>query len=89
MPHAEEALGRLTAAGNDTEALAEAIEYASFLDATPGDDRQKLRGAVTCLTIPSNIRFSVPWNRKINHHDLSHAVCIAENLISLQPPGQS
>jgi hypothetical protein len=41
---ASAALAALHAAGDDLEALAEAIERASFLDATPGDDRQKLRG---------------------------------------------
>lgn len=44
MPHADSALAGIAAAGNDPEALAEAIEQASFLDATPGEDRQKLRG---------------------------------------------
>lgn len=44
MPHADAALANLVAAGNDTEALAEAIKEASFLDSTPGEDRQKLRG---------------------------------------------
>ncbi len=34
----------LHAAGDDREALAEAIAAAAFLDATPGDHRQKLRG---------------------------------------------
>ena len=43
MPDAGSAVYALTAAGNDTEALAEAIEAASFLDETPGEDRQKLR----------------------------------------------
>lgn len=33
------------AAAKDVEALTEAIAGASFLDGTPGDDRQKLRGA--------------------------------------------
>jgi hypothetical protein len=50
MPHGESALANIVAAGNDPEALAEAIEQASFLDATPGDDRQKLRGKVTCMS---------------------------------------
>ncbi|KAK9903386.1 hypothetical protein WJX75_004576 [Coccomyxa subellipsoidea] len=49
MPHGESALANIVAAGNDPEALAEAIEQASFLDATPGDDRQKLRAARTRL----------------------------------------
>ena len=47
MPHADAALANLAAAGNDTEALAEAIEQASFLDAKPGEDRQKFRGRQT------------------------------------------
>ncbi|GLC39327.1 hypothetical protein PLESTB_000897000 [Pleodorina starrii] len=39
------AVALLHAAGDDREALAEAIAEASFLDATPGDHRQKLRAA--------------------------------------------
>lgn len=42
---AASALAALASAGNDLQALAEAIAEASFLDATPGNDRQKLRGA--------------------------------------------
>lgn len=38
------AVAALHAAGDDTEALAEAIQAAAFLDSTPGDARQKLRG---------------------------------------------
>ena len=34
----------LAAAGNDVEALEQAIKAASHLDEKPGDDRQKLRG---------------------------------------------
>lgn len=33
----------------DIEALTAAVEAASFLDATPGEDRQKLRGALNTL----------------------------------------
>ena len=33
------------AAAKDIEALEGAIAQAAFLDSTPGDDRQKLRGA--------------------------------------------
>lgn len=33
-------------AAKDIEALVAAIEQASFLDATPGDNRQKLRGMI-------------------------------------------
>eukprot|EP00879_Flechtneria_rotunda_P005328 GHRR01005615.1.p1 GENE.GHRR01005615.1~~GHRR01005615.1.p1 ORF type:complete len:196 (+),score=69.96 GHRR01005615.1:221-808(+) len=39
----------LAAAGDDLEALAEAIIKASFLDKVPGEDRQKLRAARTKL----------------------------------------
>jgi hypothetical protein len=35
----------LHAAGDDVEALVEAIHEATFLDETPGEARQKLRGA--------------------------------------------
>ncbi len=38
------AVSALHAAGDDIEALVEAIEQASFLDDIPGEDRQKLRG---------------------------------------------
>jgi hypothetical protein len=38
------ALAALHAAGDDLEALTEAVEGATFLDALPGEDRQKLRG---------------------------------------------
>ncbi len=38
------ALAGIDAAGKETEALAEAIEKAAFLEETPGEDRQKLRG---------------------------------------------
>ena len=38
------ALAGIEAAGNDTETLAEAIENAAFLEDTPGEPRQTLRG---------------------------------------------
>lgn len=38
------AVAALHAAGNDMEALTEAIEQAAFLGDIPGEDRQKLRG---------------------------------------------
>ncbi len=38
------AVAALHAAGDDVEALTEAITAAGWLDAHPGDDRQKLRG---------------------------------------------
>jgi hypothetical protein len=38
------AVARLHAAGDDEEALVEAIATAAFLDSAPGDARQKLRG---------------------------------------------
>jgi len=41
----EGAVARLHAAGEDVEALQEALVEAAFLDAMPGDHRQKLRGA--------------------------------------------
>ena len=41
---AQAALAGIAAAGNDTETLAEAIEKAAFLEESPGEDRQKLRG---------------------------------------------
>ena len=41
---AQAAVAAIAAAGNDTEALAEAIEKAAFLDETPGENRQTLRG---------------------------------------------
>jgi hypothetical protein len=44
-PGAQQAVAALHAAGDDLEALREAIAAAAFLDATPGDARQKLRGA--------------------------------------------
>ncbi len=37
-------MAALAAAGNDIEALEQAIKAASHLDEKPGDDRQKLRG---------------------------------------------
>jgi hypothetical protein len=47
MPDARSAIADLIAAGNDTDALAEAIANAGFLDDVPGDERQKLRGWCT------------------------------------------
>lgn len=44
---AQAALEAIIAASNDTEALAAAIREAAFLDATPGEARQKLRGAAS------------------------------------------
>jgi hypothetical protein len=38
------ALAALTASGSDPETLASAIQGSAFLDATPGDARQQLRG---------------------------------------------
>ena len=38
------AIAAFAAAGNDIDALEKAIEEASYLDATPGEERQKLRG---------------------------------------------
>lgn len=44
MPDARSAIADLISAGNDLDALAEAIQNAGFLDEIPGEDRQKLRG---------------------------------------------
>ena len=41
------AIAAFAAAGNDIDALEKAIEEASYLDASPGEDRQKLRGEPT------------------------------------------
>lgn len=43
-----EAVAALAAAGNDAEALEQAIKAAAHLDEKPGDDRQKLRGVLMC-----------------------------------------
>ena len=56
------AVAAIAAAGNDTEALAEAIEKAAFLDDTPGEDRQTLRGeaslhSVNRLTLEPSMPF--------------------------------
>lgn len=40
------AVALLHAAGDDVEALTEAIAEAAFLDSFPGDYRQKLRGKI-------------------------------------------
>lgn len=40
------------AAANDVDTLEKALQDASFIDATPGDDRQKYRGA---LGVPARI----------------------------------
>lgn len=42
---ANSAVALLKAAGDEINALSEAIINSSFLDNTPGEDRQKLRGA--------------------------------------------
>ena len=51
MPDTVVAVNALVAAtkGTDTEALAAAIESGAFLEETPGDDRQKLRGSPSCV----------------------------------------
>ena len=48
LPDPEHAVAQLHAAGDDIEALTEAIQAATFLKDTPGDARQKLRGARCC-----------------------------------------
>ena len=42
---ADAAVAALVAAGSDRAALATAIAAAAFLDAAPGEPRQKVRGA--------------------------------------------
>ncbi len=47
------AIAAFAAAGNDIDAMEKAIGEASYLDATPGEDRQKLRGSprlLRCIT---------------------------------------
>lgn len=46
----------LAAAGDDTAALCDAIEHAAFLDAVPGENRQKLRGAWHAETLAQFVR---------------------------------
>ncbi len=48
---AQAALAGIEAAGNDTESLAEAIDRAAFLEDTPGEPRQKLRGKANMYTV--------------------------------------
>lgn len=48
------AIAAFAAAGNDVDALEQAIEQASYLDATPGEDRQKLRGSLRSLRFHDN-----------------------------------
>ena len=69
----------LQSAGNDVEALALAIKEAAFLDATPGNNRQKLRGIsslfvqcympfgrLRCLEASAKVRgpFSAPRHKQ-------------------------
>ena len=46
MEDPQSAVAAIVAASNDTEALAAAIKEACFLEAIPGEDRQKLRGVL-------------------------------------------
>ena len=43
-PGVSPAVAAFAAAGNDIDALREAIDAAKYLDDKPGEDRQKLRG---------------------------------------------
>jgi len=57
---AQAALAGIVAAGNDTETLAEAIEKAAFLEETPGEDRQKLRGTFNrCLVQSCSLKLTL------------------------------
>lgn len=47
----EATVNKLHAAGDDLEALVEAVDAASFLDSVPGDYRQKLRGRQWCVHV--------------------------------------
>lgn len=48
LPNPERAVAQLHAAGDDIEALTEAMQAATFLKDAPGDARQKLRDACCC-----------------------------------------
>ena len=43
-PDVDNAVARIAAAADSVDALSMAIEQAAFLDAHPGEGRQKLRG---------------------------------------------
>jgi len=68
------AVAGLHAAGDDTEALSEAIEKAAFLDVIPGDDRQKLRGKL--LHFPASPRAAAERDHKALRF-LSAMDCVA------------
>lgn len=59
----DDSVAALAQAGNDTDALTKAIASCSHLDSSPGDDRQKLRGANFFAVIGSEPSLIVPIAR--------------------------
>ena len=72
------AIAAFAAAGNDIDALEKAIEEASYLDATPGEDRQKLRGAAPRLSVRLSLRSAhLPGRHAAHITDHSGSRCAA------------
>lgn len=57
MGDTQAAVASLHAAGDDIELLTEALEKASFLGSTPGDNRQKYRGIQMFMSFACLPRF--------------------------------
>lgn len=55
------ALTRLSAAADNADELAWAIEQASFLDDQPGDERQKLRGKHHLFALTARRALALQW----------------------------
>lgn len=57
-PDVDNAVARIAAAADSVDALSMAIEQAAFLDAHPGEGRQKLRGKrhVPCIGLTTTHR---------------------------------
>jgi hypothetical protein len=55
------AVALLKAAGDDIDALSQAIIKAEFLDTIPGEDRQKLRGTAIPLQLLLSEALSALW----------------------------
>ena len=87
---ASTALAGLHAAGDDIEALSEAIEKAGFLDAVPGDDRQKLRGGSELQGwVPSSLLLCLlllEWRRNAMQNALLHTPLITGSGCSTTHP---